>query len=203
MIDYNKGKIYKIIDCSTGNVYFGSTTKDTLAQRLSGHVSDYKRYTNGKMKKKVSSFKIIENGNYYIVLVELYPCGSKDQLTSRERFYIENYKCVNKVIPGRTRKEYRVENKERERLYRVENKQRRQEYRELYDEKNKIYIKERRRLYRIENSQKIKEKRRLYRIENKQKINEYKRNNYNFKTSWGGNIRTHNNLLCIDPFLFT
>jgi len=41
-----------------------------------------------------------------ITLVEKYRCETKDELHARERYYIENNKCVNKVIPTRTTKEY-------------------------------------------------------------------------------------------------
>jgi len=99
----NHGKIYKIICNVTGDVYYGSTIK-SLKYRLSEHKSDYKRYLNGKYKY-VTSFKIIENGDYNIYLVENYRCMNKKQLESIERVYIENYKCINKYVVGRTLKE--------------------------------------------------------------------------------------------------
>lgn len=39
--------------------------------------------------------------NPKIFLVEDYPCERKEQLLMRERLYIENYECMNKVIPVR------------------------------------------------------------------------------------------------------
>jgi hypothetical protein len=42
-----------------------------------------------------------------------------------------------------------------------------------------------------------------YRDENKDKINEQQKNHYHYKCSWGGNHLTQNNLLKIDPFLFS
>jgi hypothetical protein len=44
------------------------------------------------------------------VLVEKFPCESKDELHARERYYIENNECVNKYIPNRTNAEYRQDN---------------------------------------------------------------------------------------------
>ena len=58
-------------------------------------------------KSYISSFQVLENNNYDIILIESYPCETKDQLYSRERHYIETLDCVNLVIPGRNRKEYR------------------------------------------------------------------------------------------------
>ena len=49
--------------------------------------------------------------NCKIYLVELYPCKSREELEAREGYYIRNYNCVNKIIPGRTKKEYKNDNK--------------------------------------------------------------------------------------------
>ena len=111
MVHYNNGKIYKIVCNITGAVYIGSTTKDTVSQRLSQHVVMYKHWL--KLDKKptnYSSFEIIKNGDYKIYLIELFPCNTKDELTSREGEVIRKYKddmiCVNKYIAGRSKKEY-------------------------------------------------------------------------------------------------
>jgi fibrillarin-like rRNA methylase len=58
----------------------------------------------------MTSFKILENDNYEIVLVEILETETKQELHQRERFYIENNDCVNKNIPTRTKKEYYVDN---------------------------------------------------------------------------------------------
>jgi queuine/archaeosine tRNA-ribosyltransferase len=61
----------------------------------------------------VTSFKIIENGDYDIILLEeVKDCENKEQLRARERHYIESLDCVNKTIPGRTNKEYYQLNKD-------------------------------------------------------------------------------------------
>jgi hypothetical protein len=102
-MNYQKGKIYKIVSNVTDDVYYGSTTQ-ILSKRLGEHRSKYKLYLK-QLYGYTTSFKLIETENYEIVLVENYPCCSKDELNSRERFYIENNKCVNKVVPSRTREE--------------------------------------------------------------------------------------------------
>ena len=48
MTNYKQAKIYKIVCNKTGLVYVGDTCKLLLCQRLTKHVSDYKRYLNGK-----------------------------------------------------------------------------------------------------------------------------------------------------------
>jgi ribosomal protein S27AE len=47
-----------------------------------------------------------------IILLETFPCQSKDELTSREAFYIRSMPNVNKIIPHRTRAQYREDNQE-------------------------------------------------------------------------------------------
>ena len=113
MPDYQLGKIYKIVCNETNQVYIGSTCRPLLSQRLAKHNYSYKYYLKGKYRF-ITSFKILERNNYEIILVELYPCNSKDELSARERYWIENTKnCVNKCIPTRTKKEYSEANKDK------------------------------------------------------------------------------------------
>ena len=96
MPDYQLGKIYKIECNVTGKVYIGSTCEPILARRLAGHITSYKCYLKG-IHNYISSFKIFENGNYCIVLLEKYPCDTKDELLARERYWTNSIDCVNKV----------------------------------------------------------------------------------------------------------
>ena len=104
MPDYSKSKIYKIVDNTNGNIYIGSTTQ-SLVQRLAGHVRNYNHYLN-QNGNNVTSYQIIQNNNYDIVLIEEVACENKEQLHAIERKHIESNKCVNKYIPGRTSAEY-------------------------------------------------------------------------------------------------
>ena len=142
MPDYQKAKIYRIVSNVCDLVYYGSTC-ETLSRRLQEHRSAYKSYLNGK-SKNISSYEVIEKGNYQIILVENYPCNSREELKARERFYIENNNCVNKCIPGRTYKEYYQDNREKKLEYL-------KEYREKNHEKILEYFKE----YYEANSEKI------------------------------------------------
>ena len=80
---YINGKIYKLVSNVTGDVYYGSTIL-SLEDRELRHKSDYKRYLQGK-KNYVTSFKIIETGNFKIKLVEAYACLCRSQLEAIER----------------------------------------------------------------------------------------------------------------------
>ena len=95
MVNYELGKVYKIVCNLTGKVYVGSTCEPTVAKRLSKHVADYKPYLIGKYRS-VSSFEIIANNCYEIVLIENFPCVSKDELHARERYWSNQIECVNK-----------------------------------------------------------------------------------------------------------
>jgi len=95
MVNYQLGKIYKIVDLSTYECYVGSTCQPTLAKRLQGHVRQYRQYSKGKMRF-TTSFLIIANNNYDIELIEDYPCDSKVELHKRERYHTTSRACVNK-----------------------------------------------------------------------------------------------------------
>ena len=111
---YANGKIYKLT-CE-GLTYYGSSC-NTLTKRLNSH----KCKSNNAMSKL-----LFEKGStVHIALVEDFPCDRKEQLNARERYYIENNECVNKIIPGRTPKEYKEDHKEKFQTY----------FKDLYQEK--------------------------------------------------------------------
>ena len=162
MVNYQMGKIYKIVDNTNENIYIGSTSEPTLAKRLANHLRSYKYYLTHKTYY-ISSFKIIENGDYEIVLLETYPCDLKDELKARERHYIETLNCVNKNIPTRTPEEYRnvIEHKE-------EHKRKNDEY----YEQNKERLKSEKLQYYFDNREKILEQKRNCTLEQKKVLAE-------------------------------
>ena len=159
-------KIHKIVDNTNDNVYIGITTQ-TLKRRLKNH-----RYYDNKCL----SCNIIKNGDYRIELIE-----ETDDKT-RERYYIENTDCINKKIPGRTRKEWREDNKEK---YKQQNKKDCRKYYEKNKEKIAQYEKE-------------------YYEKNKEKYNDYNKIRTKWMSSMGGQPRKNNmSLLKIDVNLFS
>jgi hypothetical protein len=48
-----------------------------------------------------------------IELIEEFPCENKMELNKREGHYIRTLECVNKLVAGRTKKEWREDNKEK------------------------------------------------------------------------------------------
>jgi len=116
MPDYSKGKIYMITDDK--GCYVGSTTQ-SLKRRYQKHASDM-TYD----KKKCTSSKIINNKSKIILLQE-YPCESRQELFKKEREWMDKIKCVNKERPFITKEEkkeyqddYRKENKDQLNKYR-------------------------------------------------------------------------------------
>ena len=131
MTKYENSKIYKLINNEMPNmVYYGSTIQ-SLTTRLSKH----------KSKTNTCRSKLLfEYGTVEIILLENYPCNSKDELIKRERYYIEDKECINKVIPGRTQKERYEANKEQILLKKREYDNGRKEERKKYLEANKEKI---------------------------------------------------------------
>ena len=151
-IDYQKAKIYKIVDNTTDNIYVGSTCEPTLARRLAKHVASYKSHLN-ETYHYVSSFEIIKNGDYDIILIENFPCNTKDELFARERYWTNELICVNKC---------------RNQGLQLELGQK--EYKKEYYQENKMNIIIKSKKYYEDNLDKITEYHKMYRENNKDKI---------------------------------
>jgi hypothetical protein len=146
MVNYQNGKIYKLWSPSKNIIYIGSTTQP-LCKRLVVHLSNYKAYNKDNTKKYLTSYLVLECEDYKIELLEEYACNNRQQLEKKEGEHIRNNECCNKIIVGRTDKEYYLDN----------------------IEKIKEYYKQ----YNITNAEKLKEYKKQYATDNKDKINEY------------------------------
>ena len=99
--------IYKLQD-KNGLVYFGST-RQRLYQRFAEH-----RYRN---HKRPSTSKLLDHDSMEVSILEEYDCiepYNETFIKTRERYYIENFECVNKRVPLRTQKERTELKKEQE-----------------------------------------------------------------------------------------
>jgi len=140
----NYGKIYKLIDNTNNKIYIGSTIR-TLKERFSVHKNDYKRFLDGKTTNYCYSFKILENNDFKIELIETVNYNDKKELLEQERHYIKTLECVNKNIPNTFNElgksgyntKYRIDNKERikanKQKYYNENKLKFKEYAKQYN----------------------------------------------------------------------
>ena len=114
MNKFQNGKIYKIVDNLSNMIYIGSTYK-TLNQRLKKHEYNNKSFKAGKYNF-MTSFKILENNDYKIELVKLFPCENKNALNIEEGSVIKKLKTeglnvVNRNISGQTNEQYRQINR--------------------------------------------------------------------------------------------
>jgi hypothetical protein len=120
MVNYGNGKIYKIEDLAGEMCYIGSTTKDYLSKRMVQHRAMYKHWLKEEGVSNYSVFRIFEKygvNGCRIVLVELCPCDSRDELLKREVHYVRASDCVNKYIPSRTNKQYVKDKEEKIRIH--------------------------------------------------------------------------------------
>ena len=193
MVNYKHGKIYRLVNDELGLTYYGSTCNE-LRKRLNDHKSQAK-------DKKYTSHKLFESGKCKIYLVEKFPCEDRMELTQRERYYIENNECVNKVIPGRTYKEYYKQNydnnkeqiaqqrkehyqnnkeqiKEKMKEYQEANKEQLAKQRKKNYEANKEQIAQQRKEYRQANKEKIAQKAKEYQEANKEELKQKKKEYY-------------------------
>jgi hypothetical protein len=170
-LKYQKGKIYKIKSDNTDKVYIGSTYT-SLTTRLKNHRRQYSYYLNNPNKKlRLSSFDIMELGDYRIELIETYPCYSRKELHKREGYHITHTKnSINKNIAGRCLQQYRHDRKEHIRIAKKKNGQE-------YYLKNKGIIQHRKRTHYLKNVERYKQKSRDYYLNNRDRcIAAFKRN---------------------------
>jgi len=151
------GKIYKIVCNITNDVYIGSTCS-TIEDRLKTH--------HLKSNRAVSKL-ILARGDYYIALIEDYPCKTKLQLLWRERHYYDTVDCINLNPPITTadeakanKKKYRDEHKEQIRIlnkqYRADNVEKIAAVKTKWQQDNKEAISANRKIYRENNAEAIK-----------------------------------------------
>ena len=131
MPDYEKGKIYKLWTPQGNEIYIGSTT-----QSLAVRKAEHKRHQDSCSRILFQKYDDVR-----IELIEEFPCKNKMELDRREGEHIRNNDCVNKRIEGRTKAEYREDNKEhireKQKEYRENNKEKIREKKKEYREKNK------------------------------------------------------------------
>ena len=165
--NYQLGKIYKIWSLCSAEIYIGSTVKKYLSQRMDMHRGQYKQWKQGKTNK-VMVYDVFDKYNIEnckIELLEAYPCNSSDELEAREGHYIRSITCINKVIPGRTEKEWREDNKDKlvikGKKYREENRDKILEQMKQYYEVNKEVINDRHKQHYENNKEVISQKAKL------------------------------------------
>jgi len=108
MPNYQKGKIYKIVNITStdeADCYVGSTCVP-LCKRLSSHKHAVKVRKEETLKDGSLYYMMNKLGasNFRIVLIEEYPCNSKEQLLSREEHHRIQLKAKYNIIPAHNNK---------------------------------------------------------------------------------------------------
>ena len=137
MPDYQLSKIYKLVSNKTTDIYIGS-----CLMRLSTRLSTHKHNSNTCASKKLFTNDAIIT----IVLLENYPCNSKNELKARELHYITTNNCININKPFvcdiliSDRKEYdKIYNKEYYTNHKEEAKEHNKAYYTNHKQEIKIY----------------------------------------------------------------
>lgn len=141
MVNYQNSKIYKLYSPSKNLIYIGSTTQ-LLCKRLAEHLSNYKAYNKDNTKKYLTAYLVLDCEDYKIELLEEYACNNRQQLEKKEGEYIRNNECCNKIMLGRTDKEYYRDNIDKIKQYRIDNADKIKEYKKQYETNNIDKIKE-------------------------------------------------------------
>ena len=175
--DYAKGKIYCIRNTINDDIYIGSTCQ-SLSQRMTQDRSDFKNEKNQNRKLYVLMNELGKE-HFYIEWIEDFPCLHINQLLRREGEVIREYKpSLNKIISGRTKKEYHEDNKDRRKDYYEQTKDQKLEYAHNYYEQNKDKKLEYAKKYREEHQEQIKDKMKTYYEENNEVIKQQKKDYY-------------------------
>lgn len=157
---YANGKIYCLRSHQTDDIYIGSTIQP-LYKRLWKH--------KGDKKNELANYHDV-----YIELIEPYPCKNKMELNRKEGEHIRANDCVNKIIAGRTKKEYYDDNRneilEQKKQYRLDNIDKLLEQDKNNYIANKDKIRERQKQYHIDNRNKILERKKQLYLSKKQSI---------------------------------
>lgn len=126
------GKIYKLVSTVEGNneVYIGKTTS-TLKSRKSEHKSDSRREPNRRVYQE---FNHTNWDTVDIVLVEIVNYNDKDELSARERYWIDTISTLNKSLPLRTKTEYNKTEQARQARGRYNKTEQNKHYMKQYSE---------------------------------------------------------------------
>jgi hypothetical protein len=187
MRNYQNGKIYTVRSLSRPDLIYVGSTIQPLSVRMGMH-----RVPSNDCTSK----QIVDIGDAYIELIELYPCSSKEELNRREGHFQRSLDCVNTRIAGRTRAEYLEDNKESISAHQKQYNQDNQEYisargkqyyennresiasqKKQYYEDNQEYILAYQKQYNDDNQEYISARGKQYYEDNKEAIKQYYEDN--------------------------
>ena len=133
-MDYNNGKIYRILNYIDDDCYVGSTTQP-LSKRMAWH----RREMNSQTKKDrliYTKMRSVGVEHFYIELIEEFPCTNREQLLQREGHFIRELGTLNRIVAGRTKKQHYQDNK---RCILGQQRQYYNEHKDVVLERNRVY----------------------------------------------------------------
>lgn len=147
------GRVYKIVDGLSEDVYIGSTTQK-LSVRFGKHYYGASSVIGKLMKEHGKS-------RYSIILIKEYQVADKRNLEAYEQLWMNKTKCINKQSA------FCVKH-----LYKISLKDHIKECQRAYNEANKDKISQKACEYYEANKDKISQKKREYYEANKEQINQ-------------------------------
>jgi hypothetical protein len=130
--NYANTNLYELRTLTEGYenlIYRGKTTRD-ISKRLYEHLHDYENYLRGT-RDYCSSFEIVMHGNVKIELVRVANCRNKKHSNRVEGKFIREVKCVNIMMPGRSKAEgAKIDYQKNKQRYQEQNKKRYQKNKE-------------------------------------------------------------------------
>ena len=123
------GFIYKLTSASTNKIYIGSTSLNSINDRLLRHKASFRRYNRGQNREYCSAYELMMYPDVQIELIERVQYRDKEFLRQRENFYISNnINCVNKRNAKFDYNAYYLLNKNRLKAYYQANCNKKKEY---------------------------------------------------------------------------
>lgn len=167
MNKYKNGKIYKLVNDETTDLYVGSTTQ-TLSNRLSDHRARAKFCPNRKLYLHMNEIGAV---HFKIILLEEYPCENIEQLVAKEDYYAQLLKpTLNTNRPVMDLEKDRANRKQWYEMNKDRIRGTKNEYLKEYRQSHSEEIIEQRKVNYEKNKEKIIEKNTEYRKLNKAKI---------------------------------
>jgi hypothetical protein len=91
--DLQKCKIYQVRNSVNDDLYISGTS-----QKLSKRMAIHRQYSVSHTGLFYDEMRRLGKEQFYIELIEDYPCDSNDQLTARVQYYIKERGTLNKVM---------------------------------------------------------------------------------------------------------
>jgi hypothetical protein len=158
------GYIYKIHCNKTGEDYYGST--NDVKHRIGIHMCSTEKQLS---KRQCTSRQIIDRNDWTFSVVEEVKYEDKTELKIKERYYFDNFKCINKIVPYATKEE--INQRKSERGKSEKGKAEKAAYREA----NREELNRKAREYHEANKEKASAQKKVYREANREEINRKKR----------------------------